>query len=78
MITNITVEHTPHILATIGEYCAMTRLKKGISQREVARELGCTSQNVSSFERGNNNNALILIWYIKHGLMETLEKWGEI
>lgn len=76
--TNICVENQPFILATLGEYCAMTRIKRGISQLAVANEIGCSSQNISSFERGNNNNALILLWYIKHGLLETLEKWGEI
>lgn len=78
MIVNVNVENQPKILSTIGEYCAMTRIKKGIPQNTVAKEIGCTPQNISSFERGLNNSALILLWYIKHGLLETLEKWGEI
>lgn len=76
--TSICVDNQPFILATLGEYCAMTRIKKGIPQHAVAKEIGCTPQNISSFERGLNNSALILLWYIKHGLLETLEKWGEI
>ena len=76
--TKITVENQPFILATLGEYCAMTRIKRGIPQTAVAKEIGCTPQNISNFERGLNNSALILFWYIKHGLIETLEKWGEI
>ena len=78
MIANVNVENQPKILSTIGEYCAMTRIKKGIMQNTVAKEIGCTPQNISNFERGLNNSALILLWYIKHGLLETLEKWGEI
>lgn len=76
--TEINIENQSFILATLGEYCAITRIKNRIPQYEVALEIGCTPQNISSFERGNNNSALILLWYIKHGLMETLKAWGEI
>lgn len=38
------------------------------SQREVAGDIGVTGQNVSAFERGKNNNAKILLWYIERGL----------
>ena len=76
--TAITVENQDFILARLGEYCAMTRLKKGIPQYAVAKEIGCSTQNVSRFEKGGNNNALLLFWYIKHGLLETLKNWGEI
>lgn len=76
--TEINIENQPFILATLGKYCAITRIKNRITQYAVALEIGCTPQNISSFERGNNNSALILLWYIKHGLMETLKAWGEI
>lgn len=76
--TSICVDNQPFILATLGEYCAMTRIKKNIPQHAVAKEIGCTPQNISSFERGLNNSALILLWYIKHGLVETLKAWGEL
>lgn len=76
--TAITMDNQEIILARLGEYCAMTRLKQGIRQCEVAKEIGCSTQNLSRFENGGNNNALLLYWYIKHGLLETLKNWGEI
>lgn len=76
--TEINIENQSFILATLGEYCAITRIKNRITQYAVAREIGCTPQNISSFERGLNNSALILLWYIKHGLVETLKAWGEL
>lgn len=39
-----------------------------VSQRELAGDIGVTGQNVSAFERGRNNNARILLWYIEHGI----------
>lgn len=38
------------------------------SQCEVAKDIGVTGQNVSAFERGKNNNARILLWYIERGM----------
>lgn len=68
----------PYVLASLGEYCRMTRMKKGLLQLDVAKTIGCSQQNISCFERGENNNAIILLWYIKNGLLEVLEKWGEL
>ena len=39
-----------------------------VSQRKLACDIGVTGQNVSAFERGKNNNARILLWYIEHGM----------
>ena len=63
-------------LKIIGMLCKYTRLEQGLSQEEVAQELGCSNQNISMFENGRNNNAIVLLWYILHGLPETLKKWG--
>ena len=78
LLRNLRVSNSPYILASLGEYCRMTRKNKGLTQYDVARDTEFTQQNISAFERGENNNAVLLLWYIKHGLLEVLEKWGEL
>ena len=42
-----------------------TVLKK--SQFEVAKEIGCTPQNVQAFEKGKTKSGKILEYYVKRG-----------
>ena len=53
---------------TIGQKCANFRRLIGISQQQVADELGYTRTNISMFENGENYNMTILLWYLKRGL----------
>ena len=53
----------------IGKYCQRYRQKLGIPQSKVANELGYTTENISAFERGLNNNCMILWWYIMNGFI---------
>ena len=53
---------------TIGQKCANFRRLIGISQQQVANELGYTRSNISMFENGKNYNMTILLWYLKRGL----------
>ena len=53
---------------TIGQKCANFRRLIGISQQQVAEELGYTRTNISMFENGKNYNMTILLWYLKRGL----------
>lgn len=55
-------------LKEIGQICKNFRIKKGFTQRDVAEDLCYTSENISAFENGRNDNAIILLWYIKNGL----------
>ena len=55
-------------LKEIGQKCKEFRKNIGVSQRDVARDLCYTSENISAFENGRNDNAIILLWYIKNGL----------
>lgn len=55
-------------LKEIGQKCKEFRKKIKASQRDVARDLHYTSENISAFENGRNDNAIILLWYIKNGL----------
>lgn len=56
-------------LEQIGAFCRVIREKMGLLQKDVAQEIGCSKENISAFETGRNNNALILFWYVEHGLM---------
>ena len=53
---------------TIGQKCANFRRLIGISQQQIADELGYTRTNISMFENGKNYNMTILLWYLKRGL----------
>lgn len=53
----------------IGSRCMEFRKNKTVySQSDVGRDVCCGQYNVSKFERGQNNNALILLWYFLHGM----------
>ena len=54
--------------STIGQKCANFRRLIGISQQQVADELGYTRTNISMFENDKNYNMVILLWYLKRGL----------
>ena len=43
------------------------RRQAKVKQSEVAKELGYSLENISAFENGRNNNAEILLYYIKRG-----------
>ena len=53
---------------SIGARCKAWRESKGVTQAEIAAEIGCTRQNIFYFEHGRNNNYLILLWYLSHGM----------
>lgn len=61
----------------LGSICQEYRLKLNKTQKDVATELGCSVENISSFENGRNNNCRILIWYLSKGLSYN-GKVGEI
>ena len=52
---------------TLGKRCKKFRTSLGITQTDVARELGYSLENVSAFECGRNDNCRILLWYLFHG-----------
>lgn len=55
-------------LQTIGRRCKRFRERKGLSQTYVADCANTTQENISRFENGHNNNAMILVTYIMLGL----------
>ena len=62
----------------IGNICRAFRNYCGYFQSEVAEELCCSRENISSFENGRNNNAIILMWYVEHGLKEFLDEYADV
>lgn len=55
-------------LEALGMACGeFRRIYLQVSQAAIAHELGCTSSNISLFECGKNDSAMILLWYIRHG-----------
>lgn len=52
----------------LGEKCAEYRKQNKILQSEIADELGVSTETISAFEHGRTNNAVVLSWYIRHGL----------
>ena len=55
-------------LKVIGHKCKILRRSLALTQNDVAKETGYTSKSISAFENGRVNNAIILMWYINHGL----------
>ena len=51
----------------LAHRCKKYRQFLGITQKEVAKEVGVSDKTISAFECGANNNATILMWYILHG-----------
>ena len=52
----------------IGNACKRYRQYLGKTQLDVAGDLGYTSKAISGFECGRSYNALILLWYVDHGI----------
>lgn len=51
-------------LLRIAEYCKKIRLKKDIPLEVIALDSGYTVYNILLFEKGGNNNAIILSSYL--------------
>lgn len=60
-----------NLLKLVGARCKRFRLEMGHTQKEVAKECGCHNTNVSAFERGENDSATLLLWYVLHGFDAT-------
>ena len=54
-------------LGILGAACRKYRQEKGISQREIAMDLGMYDSTISRFEQGASDSAYILLWYLRAG-----------
>lgn len=68
-------ENKRHTLKVIGRAAGDWRREHGIKQLDIAIELDTTFSNISAFERGTNDSATILLWYLLHGF-DPLESEG--
>lgn len=55
-------------LKDVGKRCKDFRVSQGLLQVDVAIDTGYSSENISAFECGRNDNLLILLWYFEHGM----------
>lgn len=66
------------LLKLLGRICKEFRTESGIPVKEIADKCGYTPANVYKFERGESNNALILLTYLWYGLdLDPRELWIE-
>ncbi len=54
-------------LGILGAACRRYRQERGISQREIAIDLGMYDSTISRFEQGASDSAYILLWYFRNG-----------
>ena len=52
------------VIKEIGLRCAIAREKSGLLQKDIARMLHTTQQNISQFEMGEHNSMYLLAGYI--------------
>lgn len=57
-----------HDMKKIGERCKRFRQLLQYRQIDVAHDTGYSLENISGFENGRNDNGLIMLWYIAHGM----------
>lgn len=65
-----------HVLIrkNIGEYCKCFRINElNLTQFDVAKQLGYSKENISSFENGRNDNVVIFLWYVNKGLFNHID-----
>lgn len=55
-------------LEEMGRRCKATRTYYKYTQQEVADECGVTQPIISRFEKGEDDSATLLSWYLSHGL----------
>ena len=54
------------VLASIGKICAGARIANNTTQEEIGNYVNYTRYNISRFERGMCNNAVILLFYMRN------------
>lgn len=52
----------------VAFFCKRWRMANNFSIVDVADATGYSKENIIKFEQGNNNNMMILLWYLLNGL----------
>lgn len=58
-----------NLLKIIGSYCRKRRIEQGYKLSDVTISTGYANSNVLRFERGENDNLLIFLWYLNTGII---------
>ena len=59
-------ESEKKILHDIGGLCRKYRLANGQTLKDVSIRMGCSISSIGYFERGRNDSARMLTWYVQH------------
>lgn len=79
-------ESEKKILHDIGALCRSYRLMHGQTLKDVSIRMGYSISSIGYFERGRNDSARMLTWYVQHykipleKIMKIydLHTWGEV
>jgi transcriptional regulator with XRE-family HTH domain len=56
----------PHVLRTLGKAVRAARKKAGLTQEDLARQVGVWRGTIANIERGSQNTTVALLWHICH------------
>lgn len=78
-------ESEKKILHDVGLLCRDYRIANGQTLEDVSIQMGYSTSAIGYFERGRNDSARILLWYVKHYKMPINDlckiydfyKWGK-
>ena len=59
-------ESEKKIMRDIGQLCRDYRIAHDQTLKDVSIQMGMSISAVGYFERGRNNSAKMLIWYVEH------------
>ena len=59
-------ESEKKILHDVGLLCRAYRIANDQTLKDVSIRMGCSLSTIGYFERGHNNNAKIMLWYVEH------------
>ena len=59
-------ESEKKILHDVGLLCRDYRIASGQTLKDVSIQMGYSISTIGYFERGHNNSAKIMLWYVEH------------
>lgn len=79
-------ESEKKILHDVGLLCRDYRIANGQTLKDVSIRMGCSISTIGYFERGRNDSAKLLMWYVEHYKIPMdkimriydLYTWGEV
>lgn len=59
-------ESEKKFLHDLGLLCRAYRIVNGQTLKDVSIQMGCSLSTIGYFERGHNDSAKIVLWYVEH------------